>query len=410
MNAEIIAVGSEMLTPDRVDTNSLYLTGQLNALGLEVTAKHVIGDDRERLASAVASAAKSVDLIILTGGLGPTEDDVTRDAVAAATGRTLAFHQEIADRIEQRFRFRRRAMPEINKRQAYILEGAETLENDHGTAPGQWLEHDGRVMVLLPGPPNEMKPMFEERCVPRLERMLPPQAIRVRILRIAGMPESEVDQLAAPVYTRYTNPVTTILAAGGDIQLHLRARAAGPAEAERLVEEVAAQIEAILGDRIYSCNGDAIEAVIGERLRARGETLSVAESCTGGMLGERLTSVPGSSEYFVGGLLTYNDRMKTALAGVSEGVLRQYTAVSAETAEALAEGVRARTGSQWAISVTGVAGPGGGTEAAPTGTVYIAIAGPDGCRSHHLRFTGDRARVRMFATQTALDLLRRRLV
>jgi len=410
MNAEIIAVGSEMLTPDRVDTNSLYLTGQLNALGVEVTAKHVIGDDRGRLAAAVAAAAGSSNLIILTGGLGPTEDDVTRDAVAAATGRTLAFHQEIADRIEQRFRLRRRAMPEINKRQAYLIAGAEVLENDHGTAPGQWLDHDGRVIMLLPGPPNELEPMFEERCLPRLERMLPPQAIRVRILRIAGMPESEVDQLAAPIYTRYTNPVTTILAGGGDIQLHLRARAADAAEAERLAEEVASQIEGILGDRIYSRNGDPIEAVIGERLRARGDTVSVAESCTGGMLGERLTSVPGSSDYFVGGLLTYNDRMKNTLAGVSEEILRRSTAVSADAAEALAGGARARTGSTWAVSITGVAGPGGGTEAAPTGTVYIAVAGPDGCRSHHVRFTGDRTRVRMFATQTALDLLRRRLV
>jgi nicotinamide-nucleotide amidase len=410
MNAEIIAVGSELLTPQRQDTNSLYLTDQLNALGVEVVAKLIVGDDRARLAEAIRAALVRSEILILTGGLGPTEDDVTRDAVAQALGREQVFHQEICDAIEQRFRRRLRgAMPEINRRQAYVLTGAEVLPNPNGTAPGQWIASDGRVVMLLPGPPSEMRPMFHAECLPRLERVLPPQVIRTRFFRIANMPESTVDQLIAPVYTRYTNPVTTILAAAGDIQLHLRARSATAEEAERLLEEVAPQIEAILGERIYSRNGDPLEEVVGQRLRARAETVSVAESCTGGMLGERITSVAGSSDYFRGGFLVYTDRMKTELLGVSEALLREHTAVSEEAAREMARGARERTGSTWALSVTGIAGPGGGTEAAPVGTVIIGIAGPEGVATQRERLPGNRALVRTLATQVALDLLRLRL-
>ncbi len=410
MNAEIIAVGSELLTPQRQDTNSLYLTDQLNALGVEVVAKLIVGDDRARLADAVRAALARSEILILTGGLGPTEDDVTRDAVAQALGREQVFHQEICDAIEERFRRRLRgAMPEINRRQAYIMAGAEILPNPNGTAPGQWIGLDGRVAMLLPGPPGEMKPMFAGECLPRLERVLPPQAIRTRVFRIANMPESEVDQRIAPVYTRYANPATTILAAAGDIQVHLRARSATAEEAERLLAEVAPRIEAILGDRIYSRNGDPLEGVVGERLRLRGETVSVAESCTGGMLAERITSIPGSSDYFLGGFLVYTDRMKTELLGVSADLLREHTAVSEEAASEMARDARDRTGSTWALSVTGVAGPGGGTEAAPLGTVLIGLAGPEGTAVRRARLPGGRALVRTLATQLALDLLRLRL-
>ncbi len=410
MNAEIIAVGSELLTPQRQDTNSLYLTDQLNALGVEVVAKLIVGDDRVRLAEAVRAALARSEILILTGGLGPTEDDVTRDAVAQALGREQVFHQEICDAIEQRFRRRLRGpMPEINRRQAYVLTGAEVLSNPNGTAPGQWIAAGGRAIMLLPGPPNEMKPMFTAECLPRLERVLPPQVIRTRVFRIANMPESAVDQRIAPVYTRYANPVTTILAAAGDIQVHLRARSATAEEAERLLAEVAPQIESILGDRIYSRNGDPLEAVLGQKLRERGETVSVAESCTGGMLAERITSVPGSSDYFLGGFLVYTDRMKTELLGVSADLLRERTAVSEEVAREMARGARERTGSTWALSVTGVAGPSGGTEAAPVGTVIIGLAGPDGGATRSAIFPGDRERVRTLATQAALDRLRLRL-
>ncbi len=409
MNAEIIAVGSELLTPQRIDTNSLWLTDQLNMLGVEVTAKTIVGDDRERLAAAVRIAIARCEVLILTGGLGPTEDDVTRDAVAAALGRKQTFSDEICDDIEKRFARLGRPMAEINKRQAYVIDGADPLPNPNGTAPGLWIEDDGRAIMLLPGPPGEMKPMFSDCCRPRLERVLPRQVIRVQSYRIALMPESEVDQRIAPIYTKYANPSTTILAAAGDIQVHLRARCADATQAERLLVEVGSEIEASLGNWIYARNMDPLEVVVGNALRRRSETVCVAESCTGGLVAARFTSVPGSSDYFLGGFLTYTDRIKTALLGVPEQLLLKHTAVSERAAEAMAACARERTGSTWALSVTGVAGPAGGTEAAPVGTVIVGLAGPGGCRSRRARFIGDRERVRTLAAQLALDILRREL-
>jgi len=409
MNAEIIAVGSELLTPARLDTNSLFLTGQLNALGVEVVAKMVIGDDVERLAEAIRWALARSEIVLLTGGLGPTEDALTREAVARALGRELIYRAALALEIERRFRRMGRQMAEINRRQAYLVQGAEALANPNGTACGQWVIDGGRVVALLPGPPPELEPMFRDHCVPRLERIAPKQVIRMRSYRVAGMGESDVDQLIAPVYKQYTNPVTTILAAPGDVQIHLRARCISESEAEALLAEVGPRIEALLGDRIYSRDARPLEAVIGDRLRQRQATLSVAESCTGGLLAERITSIPGSSDYFTGGFLVYSNRLKTALAGVDPDLLTRHGAVSEPVAEAMALGAKARTESTYALSITGVAGPGGGTEAKPVGTVVIGLAGPDGCRTHRFRFVGNRTRVRTLSAQYALDLLRQGL-
>ena len=409
MNAEIIAVGSELLTPQRIDTNSLWLTGELNALGVEVVSKAVVGDDRSRLAQAVRAAHARSELVILTGGLGPTEDDVTRDAVAAALGRGQTLHEDLLEAIQARFARMGRRMAEINRRQAFLIDGAEALPNPNGTAPGQWIVNDGRAIALLPGPPGEMRPMFTAEVLRRLEPLLPHQVILAQSYRIALMAESDVDQRIAPVYTRYANPVTTILAAAGDIQIHLRARCGTPEEAQALLAEVGAQIEAILGDAIYARSPDPLEAVVGTALRARSETLSVAESCTGGLVAERITAIPGASDYFLGGFLTYNDRIKTMLLGVPEELLREHTAVSELVAEAMARGARERTGSSWGLSVTGVAGPDGGTDTNPVGTIFVGLAGPAGVESHRRRFLGDRERVRTFASQLALDTLRRAL-
>lgn len=409
MVSEIIAIGSELLTPQRVDTNSLYLTEQLNALGVEVVTKSVIGDDRDRLADAVRRAVSRSGLVILTGGLGPTEDDVTREAVAAALDRGQKYHSEIADQIEQRFRQMGRKMAEINRRQAFIIEGAAILPNDRGTAPGQWIEESDHVVVLLPGPPNELKAMFLRQCLPRLARIVPKQVIQSIVMRVAGMPESDLDQLISPVYKKYENPVTTILAAAGDIQVHLRAQCATEGEAQALLAEVAGPIELLLGDRIYSRNGDPLEATVGEMLRKQASTLAVAESCTGGLLAERITSVPGSSDYFAGGFVTYTRRMKTELLGVSEQLLEERGAVSAETAEAMAAGARRRTSATYALAITGIAGPGTGGENAPVGLVYTAVADAAGCRVAHRQFLGDRQRIRQFSVQMAMDLLRRRI-
>lgn len=410
MNAEIIAVGSEMLTHKRVDTNSLFLTEHLNNLGVEVVAKHVVGDDRNRIAGEILRALVTSQFVFISGGLGPTEDDLTRDAVAMALGREQKLDPAISDAIEQRFRQMNRVMPEINRRQGMVIEGAEVLSNDRGTAPGQWIDTGSAVVAILPGPPHELKSMFTRECLPRLVKLVPYSVIRTLELRISGMSESDLDQRIAPVYTRYENPVTTILAHNADMQVHLRVRCDTEAEAIALLADVGGQIEALVGDRIYSRNGDPLEAVIGQKLKATNSSLVVAESATGGGLGERISSVPGASAWFWGGFLTYNHRMKTEFLGVPEATLRQFGAVSKETAEAMANGARERTGATWAVSVTGNAGPTTDGEEAPVGTIIVGVSGPTGTTTLERRWpSGDRVRVRAFAAQMALDALHREL-
>lgn len=413
MNAEIIAVGSEMLTAERVDTNSLYLTRELNNLGVEVVAKAIVGDDRERLADSVRRGLSRSGIVILTGGLGPTEDDVTREAVALALDRKLIFNAGIADALEQRFSRAGRKMADVNKRQAFVIEGATILPNDRGTAPGQWVEESGAVAMLLPGPPHEMQAMYERQCAPRLARIVPKLVIRTAFLRVAGMAESDLDQLISPVYKPFANPATTILAAAGDLQIHLRAQCETVADADALLAQVAGPIEALLGDRLYSRKGEPLEAVVGQMLRESHATVSVAESCTGGMLGERFTAVPGSSDYFLGGFITYTDQMKVELLGVPAEILAEFGAVSQETAEAMAAGARQHTRSTYGLAVTGIAGPDAAVapsgEAVPVGTVYIALADAAGTLTLHRVFLGDRQRIRTFTAHMALDLLRRRL-
>jgi len=409
MNAEIIAIGSEMLTPQRVDTNSLYLTSELNSLGIEVVAKYVVGDQRDRVAEMVRAAMNRSGIVILSGGLGPTEDDITREAVAQALDRKLVYNAQIGDWLAQRFATMKRKMSETNRRQAFVLEGADILPNDRGTAPGQWVEESGAVLMLLPGPPHELSAMFERQCLSRLQRIVPKLAIRTMQMRVTGMPESDLDELISPVYKRYENPSTTILAANGDLQIHLRARCQTPAEADALLAEVAGPIELLLGEHLYSRSGDSLETVVGNLLRQAHATVSVAESCTGGMLGERFTAVPGSSDYFLGGFITYSNELKVQLLGVPPETIAQFGAVSQQTAEAMATGARRRTGSTFALAITGVAGP-SGSEEKPAGAVYVAVADPDGAHAAFRRFLGDRARIRVFSTQMALDALRRRLI
>lgn len=406
MNAEIIAVGSELLTPERSDTNSLWLTAQLNELGVEVTQKSILGDDRDRLSTAIAESLQRVPLLILTGGLGPTEDDVTREAVAMALHRRLLFSQEICDEINARFARAGRQMADINKRQAFVVEGAEKLSNPNGTAPGLWIDLPGGMLMLLPGPPREMIPMFSDICLPRLSARVPQMAIRKRFFRVAGMGESDLDALIAPVYKPYLNPVTTILAAEGDVQIHLRARCETAEAAEALAEELGVKILATLGNRVYSQNGDPLETVVGHRLRDRQETVAVAESCTGGMLGARITDVPGSSAWFLGGFQVYAPEMKARLLGLDQKTLDEHGAVSEVVAKAMADSARDRTGATYAISITGEAGPESQTPGVEPGVVWIGLASPNGVEAKMFRFFSGRNRVRKMAVQTALNLLR----
>lgn len=406
MNAEIIAVGSEMLTQPKVDTNSLWLADQLSLLGVELTRKCVIGDDRDRLADAARAALDRTPIVIVTGGLGPTEDDVTREAVAQALIRRLLLSDSVLKGIEDRFARFGRKMAEINRRQAFLIEGSEILENPNGTAPGQWIDLPGKMLMLLPGPPGELKPMFENHCMQRLRDRLPPRHLRTRFFRVAGMGESDVDQLIAPAYTPYPSVATTILASIGDIQVHLRAFSAVPEEAEALVDEVGRKIEDLLGERIYSSDGSPLEIVLGRMLMEKRATLAVAESCTGGMLGARITQAAGSSEYFLGGFQVYGKAMKTRLLGLDDRLVEQYGVVSEEVAKAMAESARDRTGATYALSVTGEAGPESSSPGIEPGTVWIGVAGPEGVKAKMIRMPGDRERVRKFAVQTALNLLR----
>ncbi len=414
MNAEIIAVGSEMLTPFRMDTNSLYLTEQLNRLGVDVIFKSIVGDDFRRLVAAAQHGLFRSDIVIFSGGLGPTEDDLTREAVAEALGLTVRRDPEILTLLEKRFAERGWKMSPNNAKQADVLDGATILPNPNGTAPGQWLsgEFDGRehIIVLLPGPPHELKALFEAEVRERLHAKVPPAFLAVRTLKIAMLGESAVDARVAPIYKRYTDVETTILAGAGEIELHFKTVAPTQDAAQRRVDEVAGIVEDELDDAVYSRNGESLEQIVGYWLQMRNATVAVAESCTGGLLAERITSISGSSRYFLGGAVVYSNALKTELAGVPEEMIDRHGAVSREVAAALAEGIRYRCESTLGVGITGVAGPNGGTPDKPVGMVFHAVSSSTGTEVVQRNFPGDRKRIRRFASTMALDMMRKKLM
>jgi len=410
LSAEIIAIGSELLTPDRSDTNSLWLTEKLNSIGIEVKLKTIVGDDDARLEETIRDALKRSHVVITTGGLGPTEDDITRKVAARALGRRLMLNEKVLEEISARFLSFGRTMPQINSRQAMVIEGAQILPNPNGTAPGMALEHEGREVILLPGPPREMKPMYENFVQPRLASKAGDVRVVRRILRVAGMGESAVDERIAPVYSQYKNPQTTILFNRSEIEIHLTAQAKTEQDAELLLDGLTGQIEERLGQAIFAFRGEKMEEVVGLRLAVNGFTIAVAESCTGGLIAQRLTEVPGSSVYFMEGVVAYSNDAKIRTLGVDTELIARHGAVSAEVAEAMAEGVRARAETDFGLSITGIAGPGGGTDEKPVGLVYIALADDAHTESRKLNVPGDRHLIRWRSSQAALDLLRRRLI
>jgi nicotinamide-nucleotide amidase len=410
MHAEIIAVGSELLTPDRIDTNSLFLTAALNRLGIEVIRKSVVGDDPSQLRDAFGGALERSDVIISSGGLGPTEDDLTRETVAELLGRRLRRDEEILAGIRERFRRYNRPMPETNARQAMVPEGAEMLPNPRGTAPGLWLEARGRIVILLPGPPGELEPMFEREVVPRLEKRSPGLRLYTRELRVAGLPESDVEERVSGIYRQYPDVRITILAVSTEIQLHPRLWSDNAREANRVLDEMSERFALALGENLFSTRGQTLEEVVAEGLHRQQATLAAAESCTGGMLAARLTNVAGSSAYFRGGIVCYSNEMKISVVGVPAETIEAYGAVSSEVALAMADGVRRGTDSTIGVGITGIAGPSGGTAEKPVGLVHIAIADRAGSRDKAFQFAGDRQRIRLNATQAALDSVRRYLL
>ena len=398
----------------RQDTNSLYLTERLNQLGVVVDFKTIVGDNREHLSAVAKQALGRADIVIFMGGLGPTEDDLTRECVAAALGRQLHRDPEIIARLYARFASRRIQMSPNNEQQADVIAGATVLPNEKGTAPGQWLDctYEGarRIVILLPGPPFELKSMWEKQCHERMRTTVPPQFIATRMLRISMLPESQVDARAAPIYTKRADVQTTILADAGEVQLHLRAVADAQEQAQKRVDTLADELEDEFGDAIFSTNGESLEQIVGYLLQVRSKTIAVAESCTAGLLSERLTTISGSSRYFLGGAVVYSNELKTELAGVPPLLIEQKGAVSEEVAMALAEGIRQRCKAGIGVGITGIAGPTGGTDAKPVGLVYHAVA--DGIKTDVIerKFPGDRERIRWFAARQALDMIRRKLM
>lgn len=405
-----MAVGSELLTPFRLDTNSLAITERLNAIGYEIPMKAVLGDDVEELAKVLAAAWGTVDLIVTTGGLGPTADDITRDSISKALSLPLDFHEPIAERLRARFAERGFTMPDINKRQAMVPRGATVLENRNGSAPGLWLERGSTALLVLPGPPREMIPMLETVIADRLAPRSQGAKLFRRVVRITGRTESDVDARAEPIYSHWlARPVpiaTTILAVSGQIELHLTASATDRRVAEAALEAAVGELQGELGSAIYSVDGRPLEAVVGDLLRHAGWTIAAAESCTGGLLMSRLTDVPGSSDYVDRGVVCYSDRAKVDLLKVPDVLISQHGAVSEPVARAMAEGVRGLASSDVGIGITGIAGPGGGTAEKPVGTVAIAVATRDDVRVRTFRFFGGRELVKVQSAQTAMNMLR----
>lgn len=410
LSAEIIAIGSELLTPQRTDTNSLWLTERLNSIGVDVKLKTIVGDDEARLEETIRDALKRSDIVVTTGGLGPTEDDLTRQISARAVGRELVYHEELEAGLRERFKRWGRDMPEINKRQAYVIDGADVLPNPNGSAVGMLLKLGEQHLAIFPGPPREMRPMFEQYVLPVLKENAGGVVVRARVLRVSGMGESAVDEVIAPIYKSYETVETSILFSRVEIEIHLTTRSTDADLAEAMLDELATKIAGALGTAVFATNGETMEEVVGKLLTDRGETVSLAESCTGGLIGMRLTEVAGSSRYFIEGAVTYANEAKQRALGVSEQTLIDHGAVSAETAEAMAGGMRERAGTDHSISVTGIAGPDGGTQEKPVGTVFIGYAGSKGTRSIKFVLPGDRELIRWRASQAALDYLRRQIL
>jgi nicotinamide-nucleotide amidase len=410
--AAIVAVGSELLTPLRIDTNSLFVTEQLNLLGVDVVVKAVVGDDRDELARMVRTLLERADLVVSIGGLGPTDDDVTRDVASAVLQRPLSEDPRLTERLRARFAARFTGpMPEINRRQSMVPSGARVIENTRGSAPGLWMEHGDQVLLLLPGPPRELKPMMLAVADGLLRERAAGVALVRRIVRIAGRIESQAEELLRPLYREWEewpHPVSaTILAALGQLELHLSVRGPQRAEAERVVQEAVARVQDVFGADVFSVDGRTLEQVAGEMLAERQLTIAVAESCTGGLITSRLTDVAGSSRYVERGVVTYSNEAKTELLGVPAELIAEHGAVSEAVALSMADGIRGRARVGVGVGVTGIAGPGGGTDDKPVGTVAVAVMTAGATRSRLFRFLGEREQVKFQASQAALDMVRR---
>lgn len=410
LRAEIMAVGSELLTPHFQDTNSLYLTQRLNELGMGISFKTIVGDDWDDLTLCIKEALSRANFLIAIGGLGPTRDDITREAFAQVLHRKLLFKEEILQKIEERFNYRGFKMPAVNKKQAYVIEGAEVLENRNGTAPGLWLEERSKIIILLPGPPQELKPMFERSVWPLLQKLRTEYTAR-SVLKSTGLTESKIESLISKLYPKVPSLKLTTLAYPGQIEIHISARSKkNQDEAEKNLNKLKKTILQKLQDYVFSTSGEELEDVVGKLLRINKKNLAVAESCTGGFLAHRLTNVPGSSDYFIQGVVAYSNKTKTNLLDVPPDLIKKHGAVSLEVAQVMAIGVRRKAHSNLGVAITGIAGPTGGTQEKPVGLVYVALAWEEGSEVSKNLFLGKREAIKFQSSQKALDMARRHLL
>jgi nicotinamide-nucleotide amidase len=405
-SATTIAIGSEMLGPVRVDTNSLKVTAALERFAVPVVRKAIVGDSLADVVAEIRSSVQRADVVITTGGLGPTEDDLTREALAEAFGLQMDVDQSIIDRIEARFAARGWTMPDVNRRQGNVFRGQTMLANERGTAPGFHLEVEGKHVWVFPGVPHELESMVATYLVPWLAQWSGGRSRHRRVLKIAGLTESGVEEKLKPYYDRHPGELVTILASHAQVEIHLNADGTADDAAAEL-DRKDAELQELFGERLFGYDDDTLEGVTGALLKAHAQTLATAESCTGGLLGSRITDISGSSAYYLGGAICYTAAAKTALAGVDPELIRAHGEVSEEVARALANGVRARFGADWGVGITGIAGPTGGTPGKPVGTVHIAVSGPAGDKHRKLLWQGPRTIVKWYSAQQALDLLRR---
>jgi nicotinamide-nucleotide amidase len=412
MKAAILAVGSELLGTRRLDTNSLKLTAAFDRFGVELVGKSIVGDDEDAIAGELRRWAASADVVVVSGGLGPTADDVTRAAAARAFDRSISIDEKYVEWMRQRYEsYFGRALPEVNRRQAEVISGAEVIRNPRGSAPAQRLETGGATVFLFPAVPFELEGLIGSCLEPWLRERLgeATDGVDRAVFKISSRPESEIEERIAPLYERFGRDGVSVLASPGEVQVHLSVR--GPQEERRArLAAMREQLREVAGDLAFTEDeGETLEAVVGRMLAAAGATLTTAESCTGGLLAERLTRVTGSSAYFLGGVVTYSNELKASLLGVDPDVIAAEGAVSEPVARAMAEGVRTRYASDYGAGITGVAGPDGGSEEKPVGTVHVAVAGPAGVRHRRVRFIGDREKIRWQASQLVLEMLRRTL-
>jgi nicotinamide-nucleotide amidase len=410
VKTEIITIGEELLKGVRANTNAAFLGERLTGMGAVVTRSATVADDSAAIESELAAAMERSDLVVTTGGLGVTADDRTRRAVARVLGTKLVLDEDVLKGIRTRFESRGRQMPEINVSQAMVPEGARTIANRRGTAPGLVFEREGTLVFALPGPPSELRAMFTSFVAPYLEGAGLRRLVHERILRTTGLPESEIAGRIGPIAKRLARTDVAYLPSVRGVDLRITGRGSTAEEAAITADSSLEKIASRLEPFVYATGPDTLEKVVGYTLAMRGATVCVAESCTGGGLGRSITRVPGSSEYFKGGVIAYSDELKKRLLKVKATTLKTHGAVSEQTAREMAAGARAACRADFGLAVTGIAGPGGGTDEKPIGTVHIAVAGPDSVRHRHYRFAGGRSAVRAGATQAALELLRRTLM